>query len=62
MTTAINHYIGGRTVAGTSGRSAPVFNPATGEETGRVALADTADVNAAVASAKAAATGWAKTT
>ncbi|AMB46763.1 CoA-acylating methylmalonate-semialdehyde dehydrogenase [Methylobacterium sp. AMS5] len=62
MTTAINHYIGGRTVAGTSGRSAPVFNPATGEETGRVALADTADVNAAVASAKAAAPGWAKTT
>jgi len=62
MTTVINHYIGGRTVAGTSGRSAPVFNPATGEETGRVALADTADVNAAVAAAKAAAPGWAKTT
>jgi len=62
MTTVINHYIGGRTVAGTSGRSAPVFNPATGEETGRVALGDTADVNAAVAAAKAAAPGWAKTT
>ncbi|MET3693578.1 acyl-CoA reductase-like NAD-dependent aldehyde dehydrogenase, partial [Methylobacterium goesingense] len=31
MPTAISHFIGGRTVAGTATRSAPVFNPATGE-------------------------------
>ena len=62
MPTAISHFIGGRTVAGTATRSAPVFNPATGEETGRVALADAADVNAAVAAAKAVARDWALTT
>ena len=62
MPTAIHHYIGGTTTAGTSTRTAPVFNPATGEETGRVALANAADVDAAVASAKAAARGWAQTT
>jgi malonate-semialdehyde dehydrogenase (acetylating)/methylmalonate-semialdehyde dehydrogenase len=62
MPTAIHHYIGGGTAAGTSTRTAPVYNPATGEETGRVALANEADVNAAVASAKAAAHDWAHTT
>ncbi|MCK2055576.1 CoA-acylating methylmalonate-semialdehyde dehydrogenase [Methylobacterium sp. 37f] len=62
MTTTISHFIGGRTVAGTGTRSAPVFNPATGEETGRVALASTADVNTAVAAAKAVARTWASTT
>ena len=62
MPTAISHFIGGRTVAGTSTRTAPVYNPATGEETGRVALANTADVNAAVAAAKAVAHAWAHTT
>ena len=30
MPTAISHFIGGRTVAGTSTRTAPVYNPATG--------------------------------
>jgi malonate-semialdehyde dehydrogenase (acetylating)/methylmalonate-semialdehyde dehydrogenase len=27
----INHWVNGRHVAGTSGRSGPVYNPATGE-------------------------------
>ena len=62
MPTAISHYIGGQRAAGTATRTAPVFNPATGEETGRVALANAADVNAAVASAKAVARDWALTT
>jgi malonate-semialdehyde dehydrogenase (acetylating) / methylmalonate-semialdehyde dehydrogenase len=62
MSTAISHYIGGRLAAGTATRSAPVYNPATGEETGRVALANAADVDAAVASAKAVARDWAHTT
>ncbi len=39
MATQIRHFIDGRLVAGRSGRTAPVFNPATGEETGRAPLA-----------------------
>ncbi|MCJ2034042.1 CoA-acylating methylmalonate-semialdehyde dehydrogenase [Methylobacterium sp. J-068] len=62
MPTAISHFIGGQLAAGTATRHAPVFNPATGEETGRVALANAADVNAAVAAAKAVARDWALTT
>ena len=40
--TRISHWIGGRTVPGESGRSGPVYNPATGEQSGAVDLA-TAD-------------------
>jgi len=60
--TTIAHFIDGRPTIGTSGRSAPVFDPATGAETGRVALADAADVRAAVAAAKAAQPAWGATT
>ena len=56
----IDHYIGGRVVAGTSGRAQDVFEPATGRVTGRVALADRAAVDAAVAAAKAAFPAWAE--
>ncbi len=62
MSKAINHFVGGIETTGTSGRSAPVFNPATGEETGRVALASTAEVRAAVEIAVKASEGWAETT
>jgi malonate-semialdehyde dehydrogenase (acetylating) / methylmalonate-semialdehyde dehydrogenase len=58
---AIDHWIGGRTVAGASSRRADVFNPASGTVTGRVALASSADVAAAVANAKAAFPRWADT-
>ena len=58
MTTRISHWIGGRPVAGTSGRTAPVFNPATGVQTGAVDLASTAEVDAAVATAVEAARDW----
>ena len=45
MSTAnIGHFIGGQVVAGTSGRTQDVFNPATGAVTGRVALANRAEV------------------
>ena len=60
-TTSIDHYIGGRVVAGTSGRVQAVFNPATGVVTGSVALANSAEVAAAVASAQAAFPAWADT-
>ena len=54
----IGHWIDGRRTPGTSGRTAPVFNPATGEQTGDVALASAGEVGAAVASAVAAARSW----
>lgn len=44
-----------------SGRHGPVFNPATGEESGHVALASAAEVAAAVRSAAAAFPVWAAT-
>jgi len=62
MAKNIPHYIGGREVAGRSGRQSPVFNPATGEETARVGLASTAEVNEAVATARKVFPEWAATT
>ncbi len=61
MTDQIIHYIGGERVAGTSGRTAEVFNPATGEVARQVRLASADDVARAVATAKEAAPGWART-
>jgi malonate-semialdehyde dehydrogenase (acetylating) / methylmalonate-semialdehyde dehydrogenase len=58
MVDRISHWIDGALVAGTSGRTGPVFNPATGLQTGEVELASTAEVAAAIASAKAAAKEW----
>ena len=57
----IQHWIGGKVVASTSGRTAPVYNPALGEQSGVVALASVDEVDAAVAAAKAAAPGWRST-
>src|SRR3954451_18436094 len=58
MVNRISHWIDGAVVAGTSGRTSPVFNPATGLQTGEVELASSAEVATAVASAKAAAQEW----
>ncbi|MGA4941322.1 gamma-aminobutyraldehyde dehydrogenase [Streptomyces cinereoruber] len=55
-------YIGGRLRPGTSGRDHHVTDPATGETVYTYALASTADVDAAVAAAKAAFPGWAGAT
>jgi malonate-semialdehyde dehydrogenase (acetylating)/methylmalonate-semialdehyde dehydrogenase len=57
----IGHFIGGRMVGGTSGRSADVFLPMTGEVQARVDLASKAEVRAAVENALAAQPGWAAT-
>ena len=57
----LDHYIAGRVVAGTSGRSQDVFNPATGSVTGKVALANAREVDAGVAAAQAAFPAWADT-
>ncbi|OYZ62030.1 MAG: methylmalonate-semialdehyde dehydrogenase (CoA acylating), partial [Rhizobiales bacterium 24-66-13] len=57
----IGHFIGGKHVAGTSGRYSDVWQPMTGEVVGRVALASAAEMRAAVENAKAAQIGWAAT-
>ena len=57
----ICHYINGQVVPSASGRSQPVYNPATGEAVAQVALGSVDEVNAAVAAAAAAAPAWADT-
>jgi malonate-semialdehyde dehydrogenase (acetylating)/methylmalonate-semialdehyde dehydrogenase len=58
---AIDHFIDGAAVKGTSGRFGDVFNPSTGEVQARVQLATDAEVANAVAIAKAAQPAWAAT-
>ncbi|HEU4466031.1 MAG TPA: methylmalonate-semialdehyde dehydrogenase (CoA acylating), partial [Agromyces sp.] len=48
----IGHWIDGALRASTSGRTAPVFNPATGVVRAEVALADQAEIDEAIASAQ----------
>ena len=45
---SIEHFINGKTVKGSSKRTAKVFNPATGEVSSNVNLANTNDLNKAV--------------
>ena len=54
----INHWIGGQTVEGTSGRTGPVWNPATGEQQAEVDFASVEEVDRAVTSARQAFPGW----
>ena len=57
----IQNAIGGRKITSTSARSSAVFNPATGEQTAKLPLSTTEEVNAAIAVAKAAAQAWGST-
>ncbi|CAN2188176.1 PutA NAD-dependent aldehyde dehydrogenases [Candidatus Nanopelagicaceae bacterium] len=61
MTTTVNHWIDNNEFVSTSGRTAPVYDPALGVETKRVALANGAEISAAIAAAKKAFPGWSKT-
>jgi malonate-semialdehyde dehydrogenase (acetylating)/methylmalonate-semialdehyde dehydrogenase len=54
----IDHWINGQRVAGVSGNTGPVFNPATGQQQGEVALASVAEVDKAVAVAKETFATW----
>ena len=54
----ITHLIDGKPAAGTSTRTGPVYDPATGVQQAQVLLASAADVDDAVASAVAAAAAW----
>ncbi|WP_022951300.1 CoA-acylating methylmalonate-semialdehyde dehydrogenase [Leucothrix mucor] len=55
----IGHYINGQRVSGERTKVQDVYNPATGDVTGSVALASTAEVDMAVAAAQAAFPAWA---
>ena len=57
----IGHHINGATVAGKSGRTSEVFNPATGEVQARVSLATVDEMNEAVEIAAKAQPAWAAT-
>ncbi|MEX0732107.1 MAG: CoA-acylating methylmalonate-semialdehyde dehydrogenase [Aquisalimonadaceae bacterium] len=57
----IHHWIGGQLVEDSGSRRAPVYNPATGEQTADVALASAAQVRAAIDSAEKALPAWAAT-
>jgi malonate-semialdehyde dehydrogenase (acetylating) / methylmalonate-semialdehyde dehydrogenase len=54
----ITHWINGKAVHGTSGRSSNVYNPATGQVQATVPLANHAELNAAVEAAQAAFPDW----
>jgi malonate-semialdehyde dehydrogenase (acetylating) / methylmalonate-semialdehyde dehydrogenase len=57
----IGHFIGGKEVKGTSGRTGDVFNPNTGEVQAKVAFAKHSEVEHAIAVAEAAQPDWAAT-
>jgi malonate-semialdehyde dehydrogenase (acetylating)/methylmalonate-semialdehyde dehydrogenase len=54
----IHHWIDGAPVTGESGRSGPVYNPATGAQTGDVDFASVEEVDRAVQAAKRAFASW----
>src|SRR4051794_29119443 len=58
MVTRISHWIDGAATDGTSGRTAPVFNPATGERAGEGELAAGAEAAPAGRGGKAAGQEW----
>ncbi len=58
MEQRISHWVDGQIRPGTSGRTAPVFNPATGEVAAQVDLASTAEVDDVVRSVMRAASSW----
>jgi malonate-semialdehyde dehydrogenase (acetylating)/methylmalonate-semialdehyde dehydrogenase len=55
---AIHHWIGGKRREGASGRTGPVFDPATGVQTGAVDLASADEVDRAAQAAKEAFPAW----
>ena len=61
MSETLSHWINGQAVAGQSGRSGDVFNPAIGEKIAEVPFASVDEVAQAVAAASAAAPSWAAT-
>ena len=61
MTKTLQHFINGKQIDGVGKRFGDVYNPATGEITGRVPFATAEETHAAVAAAAAAFPQWAAT-
>ncbi|MDR3521852.1 MAG: CoA-acylating methylmalonate-semialdehyde dehydrogenase [Acidocella sp.] len=59
MSRELHHFIGGKSVPGTSGRFADVFDPNTGAVQAKVPLASEIEVQAVIANAAAAQPAWA---
>jgi len=57
----IGHHIGGKHVPGESGRSGPVFDPATGQQTHEVDFASAQEIDRAVDAAREAFPSWRST-
>ncbi|AOM01686.1 CoA-acylating methylmalonate-semialdehyde dehydrogenase [Cobetia marina] len=57
----LHHFINGQSQPGDSGRNAPVYNPATGEQSASVSLASADETRSAIAAASAAFPGWSNT-
>lgn len=62
MGSIVEHFINGKKVSGKGDRHQDVFNPATGEVSGQVALASRATVEEAISAAEAAFPSWRNTT
>jgi len=61
MTKELHHFIGGKKVAGQSGRFLDVYNPTNGVIAARAPLATKAEVEAAIADSQRAFEGWSRT-
>ncbi|MDH2356478.1 CoA-acylating methylmalonate-semialdehyde dehydrogenase [Bradyrhizobium sp. SSUT112] len=61
MSATIRNFINGELTPGRSGRTSPVFNPATGQQSATLGLASADDVRTAVGAARAAFPAWAAT-
>jgi malonate-semialdehyde dehydrogenase (acetylating)/methylmalonate-semialdehyde dehydrogenase len=57
----IEHFVNGKQYSGSSKRTSPVFNPATGEETAQVKLGNLKDLNQIVEKAQKAFYSWSNT-
>ena len=62
MTYTVPHFIAGKLTPGQSGRTLDIYNPATGEVSGKVAMANHEETLRAIAAAKTAFPAWAATT
>ena len=62
MGSIVEHFINGKKVPGSDDRYQDLFNPATGEVTGKVALASSTTVKEAITAAEAAFPAWRDTT
>ena len=58
MSTVVNHWINGKEYVSNSGKTFPVYDPALGIETKRVAIADKTEIDLAIAAAAQAFPSW----